>query len=177
MARRPPRLTEFDYTGLHTYFLTACTHQRQKAFAFPRFAAPATDQLLQLAQLNRFAVLAYCLMPDHVHAQIAAQATSANARTFFNRWRQWTGFRWKQLRGFPLWQDGYWDYVLRQDEEPFRISAYIGNNPVRARLVSTVLEYPYIGSSEYSLPHLAEAARTSLTEPRWRHGRRQHGRD
>jgi putative transposase len=169
MARRPPQLPEFDYTGLHSYFLTASTHRRQKAFALSQFAGPAADQLLQLAKSNRFAVPAYCLMPDHVHVLIAAQATSANARTFFNRWRQWTGFRWKQLRGFPLWQNGYWDYVLRQDEEPFRISAYIVNNPVRAQLVSTVLEYPYVGSSEYSLQELAEAAA--------RHSARRHGRD
>ena len=170
MARRPPRLPDFDYTGIHSYFLTASTHQRQKAFAVPQFATPAAEQLLRLAQSHRFAVHAYCLMPDHVHVLIAAQATSANARTFFNQWRQWTGFKWKQLRGFQLWQNGYWDYVLRQDEEPFRISAYIVNNPVRAQLSRTVLDYPYVGSSEYTLPQLAEAAQITGAA-HWRRGR------
>jgi tRNA U34 5-methylaminomethyl-2-thiouridine-forming methyltransferase MnmC len=55
-----------------------------------------------------------------------------------------------------LWQDGFYDHVLRREEDSPAIAAYIVANPVRAGLVKSVTEYSYSGSSLYSLYKLAE---------------------
>jgi REP-associated tyrosine transposase len=157
VSRRPPRLEGFNYKGPYIYSLTASTYRRQHAFAVSEFAGSAAEQLLQHAGKHGFKIIAYCLMPDHVHVELRGLSASADMRKCFESWRQWTGFRWKRSRGIHLWEEGYWDYVLRQNEDPVRIAAYIINNPVRAGLVSSVFDYPYVGSSEHSLKELADA--------------------
>jgi hypothetical protein len=52
-------------------------------------------------------------------------------------------------------QDGFYDHVLRREEDSLAIAAYIVANPVRAGLVKSVTEYSYSGSSLYSLHELA----------------------
>src|SRR5687768_12445444 len=64
---RPPRLRHFEYCGFYSYFLTFCTHRRHAAFADAAIARMALEQILRSAARFKFAVFAYCLMPDHVH--------------------------------------------------------------------------------------------------------------
>ncbi len=45
-----------------------------------------------------------------------------------------------------LWQDGYWDRVLRRDQDVVAVSDYIVQNPVRAGLVQRPEDYPYLFS-------------------------------
>ena len=40
--------------------------------------------------------------------------------------------------------------MLREEEATRRVDAYVLENPVRAGLVKTVYDYPFIRSSEYS---------------------------
>lgn len=97
-------------------------------------------------------------MPDHAHVLVAAQESQGEPLTAFLRWKQWTGYEWRTQTGNRLWQEGYWDYVLRQDEQSLAVAAYIVNNPVRAGLVPSVVDYPHSGSSQYTLTELAAAA-------------------
>ncbi len=157
MHRRPPRLSGFSYVGAHAYFLTACTYRRHPAFHDADAAACARDQLLHLSQAGGFAVPAYCLMPDHAHVLLEAQSASADARRFMVRWRQQIGFWWRRRHASPLWQEGYWDWVLREDEDLLGVAAYIVQNPVRAGIVARVQDYPWLGSSEYSLDQIVAA--------------------
>ncbi|MGE0464483.1 MAG: transposase [Vicinamibacterales bacterium] len=157
MRRRPPRLPGFSYVGAHAYFLTACTCRRHPAFRDPEAAACARDQLLHLGLAGGFAVPAYCLMPDHAHLLLEARAASADARRFMARWRQQTGFWWRRRHASPLWQEGYWDWVLREDEDVLGVAAYIVQNPVRAGIVARVQDYPWLGSSEYSIDQIVTA--------------------
>ena len=45
-----------------------------------------------------------------------------------------------------LWQRGYFEHVLRDDEDTIGVARYIIENPVRAGLVTNPLDYPYLGS-------------------------------
>ncbi len=46
-----------------------------------------------------------------------------------------------------LWQDRFYDHVLRKDEDIDKHAQYILENPVRKGLVREVLEYQYIGGT------------------------------
>jgi hypothetical protein len=59
--------------------------------------------------------------------------------------------------GRGLWQAGYYDRILRHDEDSLTVVRYILENPVRAGLVSRFSDYPYSGSDRYSLKELAVA--------------------
>lgn len=157
MHRRPPRVPYFSYTGAHAYFLTFCTRSRYPAFLDPDAAGHVTAQLLRHARNQEFAVLAYCVMPDHVHVLIEGRTGNADARRFVHRWRQATGHWWSRVHPSGLWQEGYWDWILRPHEDPLRIAAYIVQNPVRAGLVARVEDYEWVGSSDYTVQQLVTA--------------------
>jgi hypothetical protein len=55
----------------------------------------------------------------------------------------------------PTAVTGFFERVLRSDEQTGVVARYILENPVRAGLAATLLEYPYSGSSTYSREHLA----------------------
>jgi putative transposase len=157
VSRRPPRLRGFDYVGVYRHSLTASTHQHQRAFTDATFAAAAREQLLRSSSDAGFAVTAFCFMPDHVHALLTGLHANSAFLPLVNRWRQSTGVLWRRNHTNRLWQEGYWDRTLREDDDTLAFAAYIVNNPIRAGLADSLFDYPWLGSSDYTLEQLAEA--------------------
>jgi hypothetical protein len=54
----------------------------------------------------------------------------------------------------PLWQKGYYEHVLREEEDSREVAFYIIANPVRARLVQSPDEYAFSGSDSWSIREL-----------------------
>ncbi len=44
----------------------------------------------------------------------------------------------------PLWEEESFDRILRSDEDVNRKGEYIANNPVRARIVASPEDYPWL---------------------------------
>ena len=65
-----PRIPGFSYVGRHAYFLTICTSNRVQWFLVDDIAPAAIGQLLHFAVVYGFDVVAYCVMPDHLHGLI-----------------------------------------------------------------------------------------------------------
>jgi hypothetical protein len=73
-----------------------------------------------------------------------------------SRWKQLAGFRHKRETGAALWQESYYDHVLRDDEELWRAARYILENPIRKGLVERPLNYPYAGSDTFKAAELRD---------------------
>ena len=114
-------------------------------------------QFARTASQEHFSVLAYCLMPDHVHLLVEGKTEHANLRRFAKMSKQRSGAAHALTGGGKLWQDGYYDRVLRKDEDVKQIARYILENPVRARLVKDPAKYPYLGSDIWSLAELVDS--------------------
>jgi REP element-mobilizing transposase RayT len=142
-----PRLKSFDYVGMHSYFLTICTSERRRLFTDERLVALVRLQLLRVATSEQFEVIAYCFMPDHLHALTNATRDDADFRRFARVFKQCSSFAWKRTIGGELWQRSYFEHVLREDEDLCGVARYIIENPVRAGLVEDALKYPFIGSA------------------------------
>jgi len=155
--KRPPRLQSFDYIGVHAYFLTICAEDRHRAFAESTCARRVCAQVLSTAADYGFEVIAYCLMPDHLHALTEGLRSDADFRKFASMLKQRSAFDYRGTQKGRLWQEGYYDHVLRDDEPPLGVAAYIINNPIRAGLCATVAEYPFTGSEGYTLDELSDA--------------------
>ena len=119
-------------------------------------AAWLVPQIVQGFPSEQFAVIAYCVMPDHLHLLIEGIRDDANLQTALHDWKQHTGFAWKQRTWNRLWQSGYYDYVVRDEDSIPSIVKYIIGNPVRARLVDDASQYPHTGSTRYRFEELAE---------------------
>ena len=53
-----------------------------------------------------------------------------------------------------MWQEGYYEHVLRDEERTQDVVYYIIANPLRKHLAENVLDYPYWGSMQYSREEL-----------------------
>jgi REP element-mobilizing transposase RayT len=157
ITNRPRRLQGFSYVGFDRYFLTTCTAFRRPAFAASCVASSVAGQLLHEAAHFEFAVLAYCLMPDHLHALLEAKSEGSDFRAFVKQFKQMTGFAHRQATGQALWQHGYHERVLRNHEASEAVARYIPENPVRAGLTKDIGEFPFAGSGTFDLNGLKTA--------------------
>ena len=144
--RLSPRLPSFDYVGLYRYSVTICTFRRQRVFLNDACVDLVCTQLRIAAVENDFAIVAYCFMPDHVHLLPEGQTDGSDFLRFMRSFKQRSAFHWKQRYRGQLWQRGYIERVLRDEEDSFKLARYIFENPLRAGLVRVPEEYPYSGS-------------------------------
>ena len=101
-----------------------------------------------------FAILAYCFMPDHLHLLVEAQTETSNLLKFAHATKQRTGHEHRHRSSEPLWQKGYFEHVLRDEELTPVVAKYILANPVRAGLCSLPGDYPFSGSLVWSKEQL-----------------------
>jgi putative transposase len=154
---RPEHLRTFDYVGLHRYFLTFCTFERRKLFVTHATVESVRTQFLRAATDERFAFLAYCFMPDHVHLLVEGSADHSDCRRFIRRAKQCSGFHYKKAFAESLWQRYGYERTLRSDEATLSVARYVLENPVRAGLVARIEDYPFSGSGMYSIGEILEA--------------------
>jgi putative transposase len=154
---QPERLKSFDYVGVHQYFLTFCTYSRDRLFVGNDAVDLVRAQITRASAERRFAVIAYCFMPDHLHLLVEGLDDDSDCKLLIARAKQYSGYYFKAAFNRPLWQRYGYEHVLRNDEATVSVARYILENPVRARLVSSVDDYAYSGSSRYTVEQLLDA--------------------
>jgi putative transposase len=122
--------------------------------AWPLFASSAAvsvvrHEFLGTAQEYAFAVVAYCFMPDHLHALVFGITPHSDFRLFMAAFRGRSSRVCRSACGVRVWQRGYYDRVLRDHDPSERVAAYIVHNPVRAGLASEPRAYPFSWSENW----------------------------
>jgi len=138
-----PRLRDFDYLGTYSYFITILTKNRGSHFKEVEVVRTLTDILLEEARSEKFNILTYCFMPDHLYLLVIGQDDRSDARKFVRLFKQKSGYWFKKNYNKNLWHISYYDHVLRKEESMESVALYILENPVRKGLVSDYREYPF----------------------------------
>jgi REP element-mobilizing transposase RayT len=146
--RRPPRLAR-AFNASPLYFITFCTHQRKRFLAcddvhavFALFAKRAETSF-------NVAVGRYVIMPDHVHLFVRG-AHDFRLGHWVGLLKQFLGKAAKLPRAKThLWQEGFFDHVLRSNESYAQKWNYVRENPVRAGLVKSAADWPHQGEIVY----------------------------
>jgi putative transposase len=94
-------------------------------------------------QLNLYHLLAFCVMPNHVHAVIEPRSPVAKITRSIKGFSARGINRILKRTGEPLWQDETYDHWIRDGEERNRIIRYVEQNPVAAGLVETLEQWPW----------------------------------
>jgi putative transposase len=142
---------------MHRYFVTVCTAQRERLFRAEAAVALTRSALVESAQRFDFDLVAYCFMPDHLHLLVAARTEGSNLVEMVRIFKQVSAFRYRyRMARASLWQFGYFERVLRDDEETIAVARYILENPVRARLTRRFQDYPFSGSALCTMEALAD---------------------
>ena len=95
-------------------------------------------------------------MPDHAHLLVEGLSESSDLRRFAKLAKQRSGGVFARRSDELLWQEGFYDRVLRESDDIEGVARYIIGNPVRAGLVASPAEYPHIGSDVWPLDQLLE---------------------
>jgi putative transposase len=105
----------------------------------------ANKQVLDIVEtacsVHKYELLAFCLMPDHLHLLVQSQAVATDLRSFV---RAMKSFCTRSV-GRKIWQTGFYEHVMRTSEDVKKTAEYIINNPVRKKLVKRAEDYPWGG--------------------------------
>ena len=143
---RSLRLEEFDYSSPFVYFLTLCTFKGQGAFSDSELAEQTVDCLKSCRNKTGHKLHVYCLMPDHLHVLTSPADSGTSVSDFVKSFKSLTTrIYWKLSDETRLWQRGFYDHIVRKEEDLVEIANYILNNPVRKGLVEIDQTYPYSG--------------------------------
>jgi putative DNA methylase len=96
----------------------------------------------------RYRLLAWVVMPNHVHALIETSQTPL--AEILHGWKSFTGKAANRLlgRAGEFWQAEYFDRYIRDEAHFGKAVRYIENNPVKAGLVKLPTEWPF-GSARF----------------------------
>jgi putative transposase len=155
----PARLKPSDYRGAGEYFLTFCAASRREPFTSAENVALVMGDFQRAARQESAAILAWCFMPDHVHLLVELQREPADLRRLVCRMKQYSGYGFKRRCGTDLWQRSYFDRTMRDDVDVYFTLRYILDNPVRAGLVKSICEYPFLGTTMMTLEEVEEDLR------------------
>lgn len=108
----------------------------------PACARVVADALLH--HNDRYALQAWCVMPNHVHALIATTAESELGQ-IVHFWKTVTRRRINTLLGRtgPVWAKDYFDRFIRDQRHFDTNKHYIEMNPVAAGLCDTPEAWPF----------------------------------
>ena len=122
------------------YFVTVVTYRRQ----------PILTRNYELFRVSWKAqkLLAWVLLPDHFHALLIPEHGSISQVmhrfkiTFARSYRD-------EFGGGRVWQNRYWDHIIRDDQDFKRHLDYIHYNPVKHRQADIPRNYEYSSFHRY----------------------------
>jgi REP element-mobilizing transposase RayT len=132
------------------FFITTCTFRRRAILASNEAAGILVDEWRNAHDRHGWAIGRYVIMPEHVHFFCSAELGAKALPTFMRAWKQWTSKRAARelnLSG-TVWQEEFFDHVLRSSESYSQKWDYVKENPVRAGLVKNSDEWPWQGEIE-----------------------------
>jgi putative transposase len=140
------RIGRVSQTG-QVYFVTFCTHGRRPLFADAQPAGTAAVALLDPRRWTQARLLTWVLMPDHWHGLIELGGTASLSGVIGRlKGASAHAIGWKYPKTRPVWQDGFHDRALRDEDALPDVARYIVWNPIRAGLATSPAGYPYWGS-------------------------------
>jgi len=97
--------------------------------------AEVVAQALRAFHGRRNRLLAWCIMPNHVHVVFQPNAPF-DLRQILHSWKSYSGLRANTLlkRTGRFWQREYYDHLIRDGQELGRAIRYTVENPIKARL-------------------------------------------
>ena len=148
------RLRGWDYASDGTYYITICTFGRERylgKIANGKMQLNAFGAIVEKCwfdlpnQYKNIVLNAFMIMPDHIHAIMIITNTNVNTglrpvsttpiSTIFEFVRALKSFSSRRMNeldispGKTRWQSHFYDHIILDERELYRIQQYIHNNP------------------------------------------------
>jgi REP element-mobilizing transposase RayT len=148
--RKRIRLRNYDYSQNGAYIITICTKDKKCILSRiapepveipighpPRVILTDYGKIVEEAILGvsnhykNVSIDKYVIMPNHVHLLLIIDSESGRPMgvpTVSSIINQFKGFVTKSV-GFPLWQNSFYDHVIRDEDDFLTKYRYIDTNP------------------------------------------------
>jgi REP element-mobilizing transposase RayT len=105
--------------------------------------AKIVAEAIQQFQGVRYEVLAWCIMPNHVHV-VFSPLGEHKLESILHSWKSFSALMANRLLGRrgDFWQREYFDHLIRSEESLLKIVRYVKENPRKAGL----LNWPWVGA-------------------------------
>ena len=124
------------------YLVTSVCEGRVPVFADWRLGRLVVQEFRRTQELGIADSLAWVVMPDHFHWLCILRQGSLARLVQRVKSRSAIALNKASKRRSALWQAGYHDHALRDDEDLKDVARYIVANPIRAGLVEKIGDYP-----------------------------------
>ena len=149
IQRKPNRLKDYDYSQNGAYFITICTHKHKPILS--HITVGTTIGRLNEVTLTQIGTIVqqgimgmnehyenvfvdnYVIMPNHIHLLIRLDNPDGRAMlvpTVSRVIQQFKGYVSKQV-GKPIWQEKFYDHIIRDEYDYFTKWQYIDDNPAK----------------------------------------------
>ena len=159
-GRRSIRLREYDYANPNWYYVTICTNDKRCVFSnvnygklvLNKFGKVAKEEWLRTKTIRPNIELDYyIIMPNHIHGIIIIESRGVMHYAPTKKFASPSQTLGSIVRGFKssvtkrinmmnrtsdkkLWQRNYYEHIIRNEQDLFRIRKYIQLNPLRWEL-------------------------------------------
>lgn len=94
------------------------------------------------SKMCNYDLIAYCVMPDHVHFLIQSREEARDLRDLVRDFKKFTTKEyWDMGNRGKIWQRSYYEHIVRNRKRVSAIIEYILNNPVKKGLADN---YPFV---------------------------------
>ena len=136
-VRKNPRLKDYDYSLGGYYFITICTKDKSHYFGeilnekmklttigeIPNKNIETLEKTYKTIKIDK-----YVLMPNHIHMiLIIDKETNLSVSNIIKKYKEWVT---KQI-GESIWQKSYYDHIIRNEKDYYRIWKYIDENELK----------------------------------------------
>ncbi|SES34851.1 REP element-mobilizing transposase RayT [Vreelandella subterranea] len=120
----------------HYYVVTIVTENRRHVFRDFSMGCAASRAFYHPSVQRHGVTWAFVVMPDHVHWLMALEGDLSQAVKLYKSYVSLAA-------GSPVWQRGFHDRLIRQEEGIRDSARYIVANPLRAGLVNQIGDYSF----------------------------------
>jgi putative transposase len=132
-----------------SYFVTTKCWQGRHVFQVPQIAEILVQTMLHYRDRNAYSLHEFVVMPDHIHLLLTPSATTSLEKAVqLVKGGSAHEIHKQCAQGMKIWQEGFYDWTIRNANDWQTKVAYIRMNPVRAKLAAGSEDWLYSSANQ-----------------------------
>ena len=136
--RHPHRLPHAEYRSAHKIVFITMSVRPPESLMAHRMPGDLVGAMGRIGASQRVRIIAYCIMPDHVHV-VASPAEGGDVAAWVRYVKREVA---KRRRTPGMWQRSYWDRHARPGDDMEATVLYVLENPVQRGLCEAWQDWP-----------------------------------
>jgi putative transposase len=158
------------YIHSQAVFITADTYRHKRIFSKVYNIKLLLRIIEQVKTIHPYELLAYSVMPDHIHLLIKTPDDSPDYSPVIHSIKRNFTFEYKKLHNITkqitIWQNRFYDHVIRDDIDYENHIDYVHYNPVKHGYVQDPLDWKWSSFLHWMAEGSYEPGWGSLESPK-----------